>query len=521
MKIIYTTLNAKYIHTNNAIRLLYQITKNEYPDTSFKEFTIKDDLDNISTFLSMYDLIGFSCYIWNIEYIKQLSLRIRILNPNISIIAGGPEVSYDPDPFKPFFDYIVSGEGENIIIPLIDYLTGKNDVLPNCVTTNKILNKEVNCLTNLNDVPDINDLFTDDDYNNRIIYMEFSRGCPFKCSYCLSQLECNVRNFDNDTLDKKLSFLQNKKIKMVKFLDRSFNINPQKFLQIVEKLSISGRQFQFEIEPNLLTDEVVDYLSSQVKPGIFRLEIGIQTLNNITLKSVDRYQNNIKILEYIKKIIDNKRVDIHVDLLAGLPYDTIEQFILSFNTIFLLQCSEVQLGFLKMLRGTKIRKEATKYNYVYDELPPYEFIYNDFLSIADKERIKKAEIGLNFLWNDKRAVNTIKTIIRNENSINWFSLFEEFGVFYHKIMKLEEIYKYISTLPVFINYLDDLKYDYLLKNRIRIRRWWPFEDLIQLKNEIKNKFSFNEKQLKNTFITSYYKGFIIIFYDKNHELIII
>lgn len=518
MKVKFIGINAKYIHTCPSIRILNKIVKEKY-DSSFLEFTIKDNIDHIiDTITKDCDVLSFSCYIWNIELIKELTLRLKKEYPHIILVAGGPEVSYDVNYYKTYFNYIIKGEGENAIITLLDKINNKEN--PKSIEDSLTF---FNYVDDLNAVPDILDEYSEDDIKNRIIYVETNRGCPFKCSYCLSSLEKDVRFFSDEYQVKLINWVKSHKFRCIKFLDRSFNINPKRLLNIVNELSASDNIYQFEIEPNLLTDEVVEYFANTVIPNKFRLEIGFQTFNNESLKAVNRIQNNSKVVEAINKINKNKRCTIHIDLIAGLPYEDLSSFKDTFNKTFILKCEELQLGFLKMLRGTKIRNEASLYDYKYQSKAPYEVISNKFISKEELDNIRQVEDALEWMWNDKRCANLINHLMDDNVIDSFYEFFNKAYLYVNKVNKLEDKYKKVLDLLKDIGiykkeYEDDLKLDYLSKMLINPSAFWL--------NSINNKIPYKYKDLgldnsySNSFITDYYDGYLIIKYPKDQKPVI-
>lgn len=523
MKVCFVAVNAKYIHTNPAVRLLTKISKVKY-DAEFKEFTIKDKIESIINNLLDYDVIGLSCYIWNIEIMIELAKKIKEINPNIIVFAGGPEVGYETPEFVQYFDYVMSGEGEEIIIPFLDYLFKKSMEIPAGIAS--INNPKVTpqYVKDLSIIPSIFDMYTDEDKQNRIIYVETSRGCPFNCSYCLSSLEKGVRFFPKEHTDEIFNYIKSNTFKCIKFLDRTFNVNPNRFIELCKTLEHTNNTYQFEIEPSLINDNVIEYLTKEITPNKFRLEIGIQSLLDDAIKAVDRVQNAPRLLEVIKKINDAKRVVIHVDLIAGLPHENLESFKNTFNKTFLLLCDELQLGFLKLLRGTKLRNQEKEFEYKFTPCAPYEVISNKFLNEEEMNIIKDCETSLEWMWNHKRAYNFLLHTIKDNAIDSYFDFFTGFSKYYNKKLPLENNYEALLTYLKSLNlnkkeYIDDLKLDYLSKVKIRPFRFYGKEiysqnEMIEKVIELDNSYS--KHILQNAFITPYYNGFIVITY-KNQK----
>lgn len=520
MRIIFTAINAKYIHTNPAIRLLTKVSKDKF-NSSFVEFTIKDKIENIISYLKEYDVVGLSCYIWNIDMMIEISKKLKEINNNIIVFAGGPEVGYDTASFINYFDYIMSGEGEGIIIPFLEKLENKEEINIPGIATKQKPNAIPQYVKDLSKVPDILDMYTEDDYKNRIIYVETSRGCPFKCSYCLSSVEPGVRFFPKEHTDKVFNFIINHEFKCIKFLDRTFNVNPKRFIEICKVLEKTRNTYQFEVEPSIINEQVIKYLTNEVTPNKFRLEIGIQSLLDKAIKEVDRIQNAPSLLKTIKAINEANRVTIHVDLIAGLPYEDLDSFKNTFNQTFLLLCEELQLGFLKLLRGTKLRNTSSLYEYKFMPCSPYEVLSNKFINEEEMKIIHDCETSLEWIWNHKRAYNFMKKIIKDNIITNYFDFFAGFAKYYDKKKQLHENYKalieYLSLLNINSSkYLDELKLDYLTKVKIKPLRFWGKEEYSHqelIEKVLELSLDFKKVELLNSFITTYKKGFIIITYN--------
>lgn len=528
MKVNYIAVNAKYIHTNSAVRILHQLSCKSY-DSIFLEFTIKDSIDYIIGKIldNTPDVIGFSCYLWNIEIIIKVCELIKIKQPNIKIILGGPEVSYDTKNFIKFnfIDYIIAGDGEVTILELLSSIKNNQPINLDSVATKDNPYAKPKYIDSFLEVPSIIDLYSEDDIKNKIIYLETSRGCPFNCSYCLSSVESNkIRYLPLEDVFSQIDYFINCNARNIKFLDRTSNANEERFLKIIQYIEGKNRNqvFQFEVEADILSDKMIDYLSNNVKKGLIRLEIGIQSTNDLSNKSVNRISNIPKLFNTIKTIQNGERVTIHVDLIAGLPYEDINSFIKSFNETFKLYCAEFQLGFLKLLRGTPIKLEAYVYDYEFDSLPPYEIISNKYLSKFDLLRIKDCEEGLERFWNSFRAQKTIKKVIEN-NEINPFIFFEGLGKLILKDVRYQEndFYLILSNylLSLGINEVDLLKEEYLRRYRIRPIRFWGLEKIKPsvLKKEIQEKKLIPNKYLQNAFVTSITGGYLIITYVNNES----
>ncbi|QVK17398.1 DUF4080 domain-containing protein [Mycoplasmatota bacterium] len=486
-------INAKYIHTNLAIRYLYTYTKDTH-DVDFIEFTIKDDIENIiDKILSLNpSLIGFSCYIWNIELIKQLVKILKSKSSKIKILLGGPEVSYDINYWFNALpiDFIISGEGEYPFKKLLETL--KSNAPFNKVPQLHYRHNQKIYTSHEEYVIDLDTLkspyrIKEDTLSlpNRIQYIESSRGCPYRCSYCLASLEKHVRFFNIDTIKQEILYLMNHGGKVFKFLDRTFNARIDYALDLFEFIINNpkdGCVFQFEITGELLDEEIICYLNEQAPPHLIRFEIGIQSTNDFTNRLVMRKQNYQKLKHNIELIQQGRKIDLHLDLIAGLPKEDYTSFMKTFNDVFLLQPHELQLGFLKMLRGTKLRKDASLYQYTFHNTAPYEIIEHMDLSQSDIYKIHLAEDMLEKYYNSHRFKKSITYIINSYYKNNNYKFFENFGLFYynHHQQMAYQVHDLCLRLLAFLeNESFDtthvqslLIYDYLERAKTRPKIWY-------------------------------------------------
>jgi radical SAM superfamily enzyme YgiQ (UPF0313 family) len=372
--------------------------------------------------IDQYDIIGFSCYIWNIELITDILNHIKSHFNNKTIILGGPEVSYDYDLYllDNLSQFIITGEGELTFNSLVSAIDKKTDLssVPNLA----YIYKDEIIRTKIEQIKDLNALkspyYYEIDYldiHNKIQYVELSRGCPYKCSYCLASLEKGLRFFEIKNVFSIVDHLVDKGAKTIKFLDRSFNANKNialDFFRILIERDYPNTVFQFEINGDVLHEDIIEYLKLNLKPNYIRFELGIQSTNPIVNKAIERKQNTEQLIHNIKKLQETN-VILHLDLIAGLPHEDLESFKNTFNEIFLLFSPELQLGFLKMLKGTKIRREAEIYDYKYQANSPYEILENKFISNEELRIIHKVETMLEIYWNRHFMNNTIKLILSN------------------------------------------------------------------------------------------------------------
>lgn len=461
MKTILTTLNAKYIHTSLALRWLYVVNREQH-DIDFIEYTIKESVDKISDDIISTNcaVVGISVSIWNVSQSRDLASRLKQLNPDIIIVVGGPEVSYEPKFFIDNWDidFVISGEGEFVLGRLLDALQNMNideiDI-ESVSSKRKISYKPAQAeISELVKYPSPYQLERDDeDRKNRMTYFETSRGCPYSCQYCLSSLEKGVRYFPPEYVTDNLDFLINSNVRQIKFLDRTFNLNKKHTSLVFDFLLQNHRpnlSCQFEIYADLLNDETIDYLNNNVPKDYFRFEIGIQSTHEPTNIAVRRRQDFPLLYSNIEKIMNGGVIDLHLDLIAGLPYETFDRFRKSFNDVFQLRAKEVQLGFLKLLRGTNLRRDAKFYGYSYDEEAPYEVFSGNDISAKDLDRIRDAEGALEKFWNSGRFTQTMNYLFDEHYVGRYFQLFDEIGQYYnqhnlpHMGYQLEDLFRYLN-----------------------------------------------------------------------------
>ena len=539
MKILLVGINSKFIHPNLAIR--YLKANCDY-DTDIIEFTIKDKLDQIinNMKIDQYDIIGFSCYIWNIEIIIELLIHIKGNYQNKTIILGGPEISYEYDSYltNELAHFILTGESEVSFNLLINAIHKKSDFdsVPNLayIYKDEIIKTESDQIEDLNSLK--SPYYFEDDYKdikNKIQYVELSRGCPYKCSYCLASLEKGLRFFNMEKVFSDIDHLICKGARTIKFLDRSFNANKSIALRFFEKLiskDYPKTVFQFEINGDVLHKDIIDYLKDNLKPNYIRFELGIQSTNPIVNRAIDRKQNTEKLIANIKSLQETN-VILHLDLIAGLPYEDLESFKNTFNEIFLLFPLELQLGFLKMLKGTKIRRESDLYKYKFDDGSPYEIIENMFITKEELKIIHKVETILEIYWNKSFMNNTIKSIISKG-----FKPFDFFLKFYNyhegkniplTKYQLSDLFvnlkNYLIEDNIYNHEIDDcLKLDYLLYNNIKPKIYW--DNQVNKQEVLREFFFYNQKYpidllYKYALVSHYKSGYIVVIYLEKEKSI--
>lgn len=523
MNIVVSTLNAKYIHTCLALRYLKSYAAPDF-DVTMKEYTIKDPVMNIVTDLynQKPDVIGFSCYIWNIEETIQVIEMIKKVMPNVKIIIGGPEVSYDVEYWLnrlTHIDFIVVGEGEETFKHLLTEITG--DQKYHLVFGLAYRNKDGQAIINpprpkldLSAIPSPYRFSEDVKHlSKRITYFETSRGCPFSCQFCLSSIEVGVRYFDIDQVKQDILYLIANGAKLIKFVDRTFNIKRDYAMEMFQFLidNHQGCVFQFEITADIMRPEVMQFLNDNAPEGIFRFEIGVQSTNDATNELVQRKQNFTKLKRTVDMVREGGKITQHLDLIAGLPEEDYTSFKKTFNDVFKLKPEELQLGFLKMLRGTGVRLRANDHNYVYMDHAPYEMLENNVLSFGDIVRIKRVEDILEKYWNDHRMDTTITYLTAHVYKTP-FDFFQSFGDYWdaqgwskigHQLEDLfSRLYEFLTIENVkqleFIKAL--MIYDYYMHFNHKPRTiWWESSIDKQTKIKLLKKLANEPEIVNNTF----------------------
>lgn len=533
MKALLIGINSKYIHPSVS---LYQLRANTTYECDLIELTIKDSLDTIISKLNKFDLssyhiFGCSCYLWNIDKYLELIPVLKTYNSSAKFVLGGPEVAYDANYFLSKFsyiDYILEGEGELSFHELLEYVDNKRSI-------NDVSNlhyKEDNILKFTYAAhPDLNKIYlaTLDikDYQNRIIYLESSRGCPYHCSYCTASLDNKVRYFPLEKVLNILYTLMINKTKVVKFLDRTFNANYEYMMQILDFIDMHNicTVFQFEVVGELVKEETINRIA-KLKSKYLRFEIGIQSTNNIVNEAVCRRQNMDKLKKNIFLLNKTNKVDLHIDLIAGLPYETKESFINSFNEAFLLRGKELQLGFLKFLRGTKMLEMVDEHEYKYSNKAPYEIISNKYLSNEDLKEIEMVEKSLNRYYNSGILPKLFNHLLDNNLVSSYYEFFK--GLYkelehYQKDELFKILDDYLKLLfPENYDYLHHiLLIDYLENFKVKPKIWWDYKK-IENREELFNNICMKIPSLSLELLYRYsvvliYKNevFLIIYKDFN------
>lgn len=500
MKVLLTALNSKFIHSNLAVRYLKSYTKDMDYNCVIREFTINDRMEKIleEIIKEKADVLVFSCYIWNIEFIQRLAKLIKLIKPNIDILYGGPEVSYDSEGFLKgnVGNYVICGEGEETYRDFIKWeieyrsfnskdlkekhLEKLNSIRGLCFKRDgEVSFNGERPLMNMENI--VFPYEEDDDLKNKIVYFESSRGCPFMCKYCLSSTTHGVRFLNIERVKKELLFLINKGVKLIKFVDRTFNCNPQ-FAMDVWKFLIeldTEATFHFEISADILTDEQLKLLSKASK-GRFQFEVGVQTTNNEILENINRHVNFEDIKEKVVEMEKIKNIMQHLDLIAGLPGEDFKSFKKSFNDVYSIAPEEIQLGFLKLLKGSSMRKEADEWGMLYSPYPPYEILKTKDISYEDLRILKRVEEVVDKYYNSRKFGNILSYFLSEFQSA--FDFYYSLGMFFYNKGYLSRSISSADYYKVFIEFNEEIlkqdsvilkeiiKYDYLKFNK---KKWLP------------------------------------------------
>lgn len=442
MKIFLTAINAKYIHSNLAVYSLRAYAKDYQDQIVIGEYTINNRVDYIleQIYKAKPDVLCFSCYIWNMDYVEELITEYHKLRPEVPIWVGGPEVSYEVETFfaeHPQVTGVMIGEGERTFEQLCGYYvnqTGSLEEIRGIAFRDQDSGKTVFTPAqepmNMSDIPFCYDHI--ENFENRIIYYESSRGCPFNCSYCLSSIDKKLRFRDMELVKKELAFFIGKKVPQVKFVDRTFNCRHDHAMEIwrfVKEHDNGITNFHFEISADLLNEEELA-LIHDMRPGLIQLEIGVQSTNETTIREIHRTMKLELLKDIVRKIQDGENIHEHLDLIAGLPYEDYATFAKSFDEIYALKPNQLQLGFLKVLKGSYMYEHAAEYEIVYHAKTPYEVMKTKWLSFDDVLKIKQVEEMLEVYYNSGQFEITMKVMEPLFDSA--FAMFQELGVFYEE-----------------------------------------------------------------------------------------
>ena len=530
MKILLVACNAKYIHSNLAVYDL-QAYASDYADhIVLKEYTINQQKDDImrDIYLEHPDVVCVSCYIWNLSFVKELMADLIKILPGVDFWAGGPEVSYDAEKFlteNSEFKGVMVGEGEETFKELAGYYVEKNpqdlkNMTGICYRDgDQIIHNGWRQIMDLSSIPFIyKDL---SEFKNRIIYYESSRGCPFSCSYCLSSIDKKLRFRDTETVKKELQFFIDNKVPQVKFVDRTFNCKHDHAMAIWKYINEHDNgvtNFHFEISADLLREEELQEMST-MRPGLIQLEIGVQSTNPDTIKAIHRTMDFEKLKGIVDRIHSFGNIHQHLDLIAGLPYEDYDSFRHSFNDVYALKPQQLQLGFLKVLKGSHMMEMCKEYGIVYKTQEPYEVLSTKWLDYDHVLKLKTVENMVEVYYNSGQFQNTLEYL--EKFFPDAFSIYERLGSFYmekgygdvsHTRMKRYEILlEFLEDVPEISmdQVKDQMVYDLYLRENLKSRPGFardqkPFERQIW-------DFRKREKVAKNAHVEVFADGTVLLF----------
>lgn len=535
MKFLLVAINAKYIHSNPAIYSLRAFageSLREYVELA--EYTINQYMPEIlaDIYRRKPDCIGFSCYIWNWRMVQELLVEIPKLLPDVPIWLGGPEVSFECEKLMQQYPQVAGvmiGEGEATFKELLEYtvqvwnmaalrknpceesLCGEGPEKRICIDTDyghipglclPTCYTPMRSLTDMSSIP-----FLYDDlqpFENKIIYYESSRGCPFRCSYCLSSIDKAVRLRDTSVVKKELQFFLQNRVKQVKFVDRTFNCNHEHTMAVWQYILENDNgvtNFHFEISADILREEEIELLQ-KMRPGLVQLEIGVQSVNPDTLRAIKRVMDVEKLEEKVSAIRSGENVHIHLDLIAGLPFEDYESFGKSFDRVYGMHPEQLQLGFLKVLKGSEMWERAAEYGICYQENPPYEVFYTKWLSFDEVLLLKKVEEMVELYYNSNQFTHTLPVL--EQAFASPFSMYEALADFYEKkgyfTNNPARAYRYHVLLEFALTvdearenlYRELLTYDMYLRENVKSRPDFA-ADLSLFREQIKDFYKEEER----------------------------
>ena len=530
MKILLVACNAKYIHSNLAVYDL-QAYASDYADhIVLKEYTINQQKDDImrDIYLEHPDVVCVSCYIWNLSFVKELMADLIKILPGVDFWAGGPEVSYDAEKFlteNSEFKGVMVGEGEETFKELAGYYVEKNpqdlkNMTGICYRDgDQIIHNGWRQIMDLSSIPFIyKDL---SEFKNRIIYYESSRGCPFSCSYCLSSIDKKLRFRDTETVKKELQFFIDNKVPQVKFVDRTFNCKHDHAMAIWKYINEHDNgvtNFHFEISADLLREEELQEMST-MRPGLIQLEIGVQSTNPDTIKAIHRTMDFEKLKGIVDRIHSFGNIHQHLDLIAGLPYEDYDSFRHSFNDVYALKPQQLQLGFLKVLKGSHMMEMCREYGIVYKTQEPYEVLSTKWLDYDHVLKLKTVENMVEVYYNSGQFQNTLEYL--EKFFPDAFSIYERLGSFYmekgygdvsHTRMRRYEILlEFLEDMPeISVDQVkDQMVYDLYLRENLKSRPGFA-RDQKPFERQIWN-FRKREKVAKNAHVEVFADGTVLLF----------
>ena len=537
MKILLAACNAKYIHSNLAVYDLKAYSSDYDEHVILREYTINQPKDEIlkDIYSSGADVVCFSCYIWNISFVRELIRDLVKILPKTAFWAGGPEVSYDAEKFlteMPEMTGVMVGEGEKTFHDLLEFYIDGKDSLEEISgiayrTGDKIIHNGWRELMDLSAIPFVYEHL--EKFENRIIYYESSRGCPFSCSYCLSSIDKKLRFRDLELVKKELQFFLDHRVPQVKFVDRTFNCKHEHAMTIWKYILEHDNgvtNFHFEISADLLREEEME-LMSQMRPGLIQLEIGVQSTNPETIRAIHRHMDLKKLEHCVNRVHSFRNIHQHLDLIAGLPYEDYDTFHQSFNDVYQMKPDQLQLGFLKVLKGSLMQKEAEVYGIVYKEKEPYEVLSTNWLTYGEVLKLKMVESMVEVYYNSGQFWHTLEYLVPLEKDA--FTFYEKLGSFYEKKGYSENSHSRMRRYEILLEYLQEetdvptevaaqkMLYDLYLREKLKKRPVFA-SDQKQYETAVWN-YRKNNQVSKTAHIEVFENGTVILFdYEKRDPL---
>ena len=537
MKILLAACNAKYIHSNLAVYDLKAYSSDYDEHVILREYTINQPKDEIlkDIYSSGADVVCFSCYIWNISFVRELIRDLVKILPKTAFWAGGPEVSYDAEKFlteMPEMTGVMVGEGEKTFHDLLEFYIDGKDSLEEISgiayrTGDKIIHNGWRELMDLSAIPFVYEHL--EKFENRIIYYESSRGCPFSCSYCLSSIDKKLRFRDLELVKKELQFFLDHRVPQVKFVDRTFNCKHEHAMTIWKYILEHDNgvtNFHFEISADLLREEEME-LMSQMRPGLIQLEIGVQSTNPETIRAIHRHMDLKKLEHCVNRVHSFRNIHQHLDLIAGLPYEDYDIFHKSFNDVYQMKPDQLQLGFLKVLKGSLMQKETEGYGIVYKEKEPYEVLSTNWLTYGEVLKLKMVESMVEVYYNSGQFWHTLEYLVPLEKDA--FTFYEKLGSFYEKKGYSEISHSRMRRYEILLEYLKEetdvpaevaaqkMLYDLYLREKLKKRPAFA-PDQKQYETAVWN-YRKNNQVSKTAHIEVFENGTVILFdYEKRDPL---
>ena len=553
MKVLLTAINAKYIHSNLAVYSLKKYVTDRGLSVDIAEYTINQNMDEILSdiFLRKPDILAFSCYLWNIDFVDHLIVEIKKVLPNVIIWLGGPEVSYNAGEVLenyPQVTGVICGEGEESFRKVLSHYEN-GDIKLEDISGVAFYND--NGEVTINPITEIMDLsnapFVYDNmaqFEHKIIYYESSRGCPFNCSYCLSSVDKRLRFRNLDLVKSELLKLIESEVPQVKFVDRTFNCKHDHAYAIWEFLNEHDRgktNFHFEVSADLLNEKELALMKT-MRPGLIQLEIGVQSTNPDTIKEIHRTMNFDKVKKNVEEIHSWGNIHQHLDLIAGLPYENYESFGRSFNDVYALRPEQLQMGFLKVLKGSYMHDHVKDYELLYQDRPPFEVLSTKWLPYEDVIRLKQIEDMVEVHYNSRQFESTMEELEKHFSSA--FSMYEELAKFYEGNGYDKVNHSRISRYEILFSFIQKyagedteklrklLTIDLYLRDNVKNRPDFAGEDTVpkevaghiyEVESEerkyLEGYESYDKRQLRKMTHLEKYDKYILMFDYKNRNIL--